>query len=662
MQKKIFILTLIFYLLFNVPEMAQAQTAAPRLTKTDIVNIITLADNGSFSAARMKAFESGNKDLIDLIVWMQYQETASDSNYSEIQSFIQTHPTWPNLKILKNRSENALNESLPDKDIVEYFKQKKPITGRAMRLLAEAKKSLGYPQEEVNELLRQGWIQGDFTTVEEEQFLQKHVNALRDEDHVKRIDRLLWEEKIPEAKRLFYLVNSDYKTLFASRIMLMQSKHYSNMSIAKIPQQLRRDPGLLYENIRWYEQRENYEREAELMLKINITMPYQEKWWKLKNRVVRELLEDRQYNNAYLIAKNSGNTMGTPDFAESEWLAGWIALRFRNETKVAYTHFYNAYNSVEFPVSKARAAYWAGRAAEKNRNNDIAKNWYSIAASHPTTFYGQLAMEKTKTNNYAKILGSPNSSQDDMEIYKNNKLVKIAIWLLDANEERLAEKFIIAAIENAKTPGEMALIGKIGDRFGKKELSVIAAKAAIKKDVILNKAGWPKISGINSDETELPLTLAIIRQESNFNPTVRSSANAIGLMQLIPATAKRMAKDLNLKFSESRLLNPSYNSKLGSHYIKTLIDNFGGSYILAIASYNAGPGNIKKWLDKFGDPRKMNSTEEIIDWIELIPFSETRNYVQRVLENTQVYRYIGNKETFGLGTDLARKYAAEAQN
>lgn len=596
------------------------------------------ARNNQFDSAISEASQADDKVIPKLIKWLGYQDGYSRNGYEEISTFIEKNPSWPNIKILKNKAEFSLTGKESSQEIIKYFSTSQPTTGYGMRLLAEAKIQSGGDSKEAIELLKKAWQQGDFSRDEEESFLMEHSKILTSEDLYKRVDRMLWEGDEADAKRLYPLLSESHKKIVQARLELMKN---NQGAIAKVPEALRNDPGLVYEQVRIYNEKENYSRVYQMLYPVVGTMPGQQKWWKIKNRLIRELLDENKIKEAYYIAKNHGNEQTSSDYADSEWLAGWIGLRYLNKPQEAYKHFYNMYNRVEYPISISRAAYWAGRAAESNRNPDIARSWYEVSAEHVTTFYGQLAYSKIHGKNAKIILPkNPEMGLSEKNLGKVRELLMSAYILESTGQTGLAEKFMKAAIDSVNTPAEMAYICEFGIKIGRPNFSVIAAKQALSNGEILPKHGWPTTKYMpKSISVEEPFALSIIRQESVFNPHALSSAKAMGLMQLIPPTASRMAKSMGVAYNQKKLLsNPEYNISLGSYYLNSLVENFDGSYILAIASYNAGPGNARKWNKKYLDPRQMDNIDDVLDWMESIPFNETRNYVQRVLENIQVYR------------------------
>ncbi len=623
--------------------------------KTIFKNAYSYAKNGQFDSALKYANSANDKLIKKIILWLAYQEASFPTNYSEVLKFAQNNPHWPAQKVLRNQSESLLAKNADTKDIIDFYNISDPVTGYGMISLAEAKLANGAKRKDIAPLIKQAWLQGDFTDEYEEKIVDTYNDILTKEDHYKRIDRLLWDEDIKAAKRMYPLLNDDHKNLVFARLQFMQKSHPSDSVIARVPSYLRDDYGLLYLRIKYYAELENFDKAYQILYSVKGETSNAQKWWKIRNRIARELLDRKEYKKAYYLARNHGGQAGSSEFAEAEWLAGWLALRFLDSPREAYTHFYNMSQNVQFPVSVARAAYWAGRAAKSNRNEDIADSWFKIAAKYTTSFYGQLAY--LKENNNLALPPEPEMGLMQANTEKIRELLLAAYFFESIGQSSQAERFIKSAINSVNTTSEMSYISEFGIRIGRPNLSVVAAKEALSKGIELVKYGWPTTKYIPQNiSVEPPFTLAIIRQESVFNPGAKSPANAYGLMQLIPPTAKRMAKSLKITYSQGRLLSdPKYNITLGSYYLESLIEQFNGSYILAICSYNAGPGNTKKWIDKYGDPRQMENVDDVLDWMESIPFAETRNYVQRVMENLQVYRNIGGTSKYTLEKDLKRR-------
>lgn len=622
--------------------------------KSHIKKALYYADKRKFDLAEYEAKKVNNPLFEKLISWQKYRKGYSNSSYEEIQGFIKNNPDWPDKEKLNHNAEQVIKYKEMPFTVIKWFEDKDPVTPKGKWLLANARLKKSHKPETVDHLIKESWINGDFSRKEEKDFLSKHSKRITQNDHIAKINRLLWERKITAAKRIIPKVSRPYRNLFNARILLMKNSRGLTRAIQSVPKSLQSDSGLLYERARWRQKRNKVDGVFEMVNRLKKDADYQNKWWRVRHILARDFLKSERYEDAYNVIKSHGLEKGTANFAEAEWLAGWISLRFQNNPRLAYEHFYRMYKNVKYPISKARGSYWAGRAAEANSNHDIAARWYKLSSQFPTAFYGQIAINKLNQETKLDVGGFPDPTRSEIANHSDNDLLKIVNLLVQFDRLKLAEKFIKQAINNAKTPGEAALISEMGLAIEQTQLSVIASKKAhrlLGAELLRTSYPTPKykmVEGANK-----PLSYAIIRQESLFNHTARSHANARGLMQIIPSTAKKTSRKLGLRYSTSKLTrNPDYNTQLGSYYIKSLLKKKDQSLILAIASYNAGPGNARRWIRTYGDPRKLTEIEDIIDWVEMIPFSETRNYVQRVLENKQVYQSIIFDLPIALTADL----------
>ena len=351
----------------------------------------------------------------------------------------------------------------------------------------------------------------------------------------------------------------------------------------------------------------------------------------------RRSVERGDISVGYRIANGSGATTGSP-FAEGEWLSGWIALRALDDYKVSYDHFTTLYAGVGTTISKARGAYWAGRAAEEMGDMATAQNWYKAAATNQTAYYGQLAAARLGRSDALSFAPMPQPTAAQRASFDRRELVRVVRLLDQLGEDDRARPFLKFMADNNSDPATLRMVADLGQEVGRDDLTVMVAKIARDKGVDLIDYLYPLLSVPTGPGPEPALTLAVIRQESAFDATAVSPAGAMGLMQLMPATAKHTAKSLKLRFRKEDLTRSTdYNMRLGRAYLQELLDSFNQSYVLAIAAYNAGPDRVNGWITLYGDPREHGV--DAVDWIETIPIAETRNYVQRVLENLQVYRH-----------------------
>lgn len=483
-------------------------------------------------------------------------------------------------------------------------------------------------------MARNAWRTVEFTVEEEENFLAQYQSGLQSSDHIARLDRLLWEKEFGAADRMMRFVPAGWQAVARAREALLNDTSNASAALQQVPQNLQGDPGLLHARTQWLRQR-NRDREAIQLLQhpaANKGNP--EEWWKERHILIRRMLEMGDKKTAYALAKNHGQVEGL-SLATATFLEGWLALRGLNQPEAAKSAFAQLYDQVTMPVSRARGAYWLGRAHAAAGDSATARAWYQTAAAFYTTYYGQLAKATMDPKGVLNVR-DPTISDSARQQLAGSDTPKILRQLIQIGRDDLAEQYMEAAVEKSTSSAEVAYLADIIRQTKRADLMVKTGKAAAARGVILSASGFPIMDRPLPSAPEKALIHAIVRQESLFQRDAVSSAGARGYMQLMPATAKQVAKQLGIKkFRTSDLSDPQINLRLGSAYLDKRIDDLG-SLPLAIASYNAGIGNVRDWLETLGDPRQ--GSIDMIDWIEMIPVAETRNYVQRVLENLQVYR------------------------
>ncbi|MFZ4124709.1 MAG: lytic transglycosylase domain-containing protein [Rickettsiales bacterium] len=580
--------------------------------------------------------------LADYAQWEQLTDPSAVIFFDEGHRFLKRHADWPKQNIIRMKTEEAALRQ--GGDIEAFCRDFPPISGRGM--IACARAGVGGIKEVV-----QGWIQGDFNADEEKLILARYGAQLTEDNHKERISRLLFEGKTTAAKRLMYEAGS-YRPLYEARIALITNAGNANALVNKLPAHFKANAGLIFDRIQWRHKRGMDEGVMELFAQAPDDPPHADSWYSLRIQYARKALEKRQYARALDILSGHGQ-MKSEYLADTLWLKGWIRTEHLADARGGYEDFYQLYKVVNFPVSKSRAAYWAGRAARKNGNADIAHEWFEKAAQHPTVFYGQLAaLELDKT---ARLdLPSPISvDESERRDFAQSDTPRLIALLIRAGKEEEADAFLLNLAQHTSDKYDLAILADFAKQHGQEFDAVRVSKLALQKQHILLNYGWPKIKVPAQSAIEPALALSITRQESEFNMRAVSPAGARGLMQLMPPTAAMMARKLGLGYTINRLFEPEYNMILGTNYLGRLISGFDGSYILAIASYNAGSGNVRKWLARFGTPPK--TPDAAINWIESIPFVETRNYVMRALENVQVYRAMQNPDQpISLKADLVR--------
>ena len=411
-------------------------------------------------------------------------------------------------------------------------------------------------------------------------------------------------------------------------------------AIANVPSQLRDDPGLRFERLRWRRKQTEDLSAAPFLLEYKGPRPQPELWAREARILARRALAERDYRAAARLAANHTLDRGG-GFAESEFLAGWVDLVLLNQPNAAEAHFDTLFNGVGFPISRARGAYWRARAAAARGNAQLAQEWYARAAQHPTTFYGQEAARELGRAIDTFAFSVPFDAEA-RAAFLDRELVQLVQRLHDLGANKRLRTFLLHLAGLAESAEERLLVAQLAHESDRPREAIRAIKRLSQLDNQVGIAGYPLVNIPGAATTPGPpdaLVLAVIRQESGFDPTAISRADARGMMQLLPGTAKRVAQDLALPYRTSRLTSdPQYNIRLGRAYLAQMLERFGGSAPLALAAYNAGPHRVDRWLELFGDPRTVQI--DMIDWMESIPFAETRNYVQRVTEARRVYEYL----------------------
>jgi soluble lytic murein transglycosylase len=636
---------IITVLLLAFPLSALADTADDLHIKA----AFAFAHKKMWVAATQEATAGHSHILAKYFSWEYLRDPESDAGFDNITAFMEDSPDWPDQPTLLKHAEVALLAGNPsDEELTAWFRKHPPQTSLALRKAAKTPEAL-------HALIREAWITDNYDKATESKLLAKYHSILRAEDHVRRIDRLLWEGRDDEAKRLLKYVPYGYQRLFQARLSLANDKQNAPVEVVNVPPSLSSDAGLLYERLRWRIRRGDKDGARELLLAAPMQLPYPEKWWPMRDRQIREALGEGEVKLALALLARHGQPEGSLAFKEVKWLEGWIALEYAGQPEKAYTIFSQLYKDIQTPGGKSRVAYWAGRAALAAGKTGSATGWFGDAGRYPTTFYGQIAIAEANSRPTLGIRSDAEPTREERERFRRRELVQLVYALGSAHQSDLAARFILYLVDDAESPGEAILATHLGRDINRIDFSVRSAKKALGSDIVSLSSGWPVIRFSHTQGIETPLLLALSRQESEFFADAVSSSGALGLMQLLPATAREIARKNDLAYSADRLFDPDYNMTVGSLYLEKMLERFSGSYVLSIASYNAGPGRIGQWIDLYGRPG--SNVHAVLDWIERIPTTETRNYVQHVLENVQVYRFVlagRSRSSLTIAEDLVR--------
>ena len=612
------------------------------------------AERGDMRGAWIQAAKAQDQLPAQALKWLSFTRGGSGASFFDITQFMTDHPDWPSQQLLEERAEEAMS-GVGDADITAWFANHPPVSFNGKLREAELMIAAG-DLDKGRARIRKIWIDSNLNPFDEKSMQQRFRDVLRPADNEQRLNRLLWDGQTAAAKRMLPLVASGPRAVAETRMALEALKSNANQMAAKLSPDLRNNIGLLFDLVRW-SRRKFVDNDAIALLDSAPSDPdHAAQWAAEREYVARRALADNQPETALRLAEHHEATTG-PAFAELEFLSGWIALRFLNKPEIAYDHFVRLYNEMKMPISLSRGAYWAGLAAEAMGKADLAANWYDIAAGRVTTYYGQLAAE-ARGAAPASVLDEPKPKPEEIAAFEQRELVRVTGDLGEAGADETVRHFLRQLSDTVSTPTDFVLVTRLAIDIGRPDLAVAAAKRASYAGVNLVAEGYP-IPDLpqtkKADTVETPLVLAMTRQESAFDHAAVSHAGARGLMQLMPKTASLVAKLLHIPFSKQKLTTDKlYNVTLGRAYIDRLLGNFSGSYVLAVAAYNAGPARVNEWIREYGDPRSANV--DVIDWVESIPIDETRNYVQRVLENLQIYRLrLGETSlAFTLASDLKR--------
>jgi len=589
------------------------------------------------------ATRSGNKVLINIILSQQLLDSNYKKNtFATAVKFIQENPHWPqNDKIIK-LSEKYLSYDTDPATIVNWFNKNEPMTGNGYKFYAISSGRLQKNSQKLVKIIKNGWIYGTFTLEEESKYLRNFKDLLNEEDYIKKIDENLWGGDVANATKYMQYISKGYQDNFTAQIAIIK-KSLSSDELFQSVEEKYYTSGLLFRYLDSKKKEVPNDQSIYLFKKVKMDKMHSNSWYKLQSYYAREFIDQKDFASSYAIISIPLASHNS-DVGEAQWLSGWLALRFLHEPDTAIAHFHKFAKLAKKPISVSRGQYWLGRAYEAKGNQEQADIFYNNAAKYPYSFYGQLANVDLKKHR----LILPKRPAYHKHTTEHDNIIKAIKYLAKYNKSHLALSYAKSLIASSLNPSEIALITDIISSNGNIHYMVEIAKTACQHNVCIDNYAFPTPYNkeINNTIIESALAYSIIRQESVFNQYAVSTANAMGLMQLIESTACSTAKSIKLQCQVKKLTtDPKYNIILGSNHLKQLLEKYNGSYLLSIIAYNAGSHKVTRWIDLFGDPRNLKNLRQTVDWIELIPYSETRNYAQRVLENIQVYKTILNKNS-----------------
>lgn len=574
----------------------------------------------------------------DIIEWHRLR--AGRGTADQVNDFLRRRPDWPGLPLLRRKSEAAFGE-VGTEAILTFFKEQPPQGPDGVLLHARALIAHGQEGDAYAEVVA-AWRTMPMGREQQADFLKSYRKVLAPH-HEARQDRMLWDSNLTSARRMLPLLDEGHGALAAARIALIDRAAGVDALIAAVPDDLQDDPGLAYARFVWRARKGRTDDAIALLLERSVSVAAlgePVKWSARRRYLARLEMREGDATRAYRIAaRHYLEPEAGYAYADLEWIAGYIALRKLNDPATALKHFKRFDAAVVSPISKGRAGYWLGRAYAAMGDATGAHEAYGEAAKYQTSFYGLLAAERIgRPFDQALAKPSPPPPWRKSPMMKSSVL-QAGLLLLAADEPDLGKRFLTHLVTTLD-PVQAAQLGAMVLEMDRPHLAVMIAKSAARKALVLPAAYYP-VHAVG--RMKLPMAsemvLAIARRESEFNPVVVSGAGARGLMQVMPATAKLVASDLGILagHTTNRLTDEwRYNAKLGANYLAGLAGKFNGNVVMMAAGYNAGPNRPISWMEKYGDPR--SGKPDIVDWIEAIPFKETRNYVMRVTESLPIYR------------------------
>ncbi|WP_298112264.1 lytic transglycosylase domain-containing protein [Bradyrhizobium sp.] len=631
-----------------VPAAVAATSSTSAADKETLENVIDLVRRHKPADASQAEASISDPLARKLAEWIILRSDDNGASVERYRAFIAANPSWPSQTFLRRRLEAALwDDRRDDATVWSWFENESPISAKGKFSLARVMIARG-DRANAERLVRDAWRNDTMSEETENAALDLFGALITPGDQKARMDRFLYGSEHEIALRAARRLGSGEVALAKARIATYRKAPNSRALLEAVPYELHNDPGYIFSKIQVLRREEKFAEAAQLMMSAPRDpgrLYNLDEWWVERRLMARKMIDVGEYRTAYLIARDAALPSRDIYKTEQEFTAGWIALRFLNDPATAAQHFARIGVGSANPTTLARAGYWQGRAAEAAGHMQEARAAYAAAAEQSTSYYGQLARAKLGLPQLA-LNGPPSARGRGVE---RLEIVRAVQLLFELGEGEIAVPIFADMGENGDADALVGL-GEVAARYGDARGMLLMGKAALNRGLPFDFYAYP-VTGIPpfrsiGPEVEPSIIYAIARQESAFNPAVVSPAQAYGLLQVTPEAGRYVCKKYGTSFDLTRMkTDPVYNAALGAAELGGLLSDYRGSYIMTFAAYNAGRGSVRKWIERYGDPR--DPRVDAVDWVELIPFSETRNYVQRIIENLQVYR-----ARFGGGTRL----------
>lgn len=629
------------FMAFSAPALAQSSDADA------LSAAFKLQASGDWSAAKSQVSGLGQ----DVIEWHRLR--AGVGTFAEYRAFLRHNADWPGLPLLAQKGESAIDDSTDARQVIDYLTAYPPRTATGALRLIDAYEATGAVGDAAAQAVIT-WRELGLTVSQAEILNDRYGETIKDHTTA-RLHRALWDGAYDEAATIAALLPDGWDKLVVATKAVATDQDGMNRAINAVPNALGAMPALSYERFVWRAKNGQTDSAVTWMLQHSTSreaLGQPERWGDRRRALARQMMRDGKVRIAYSAASRHYLRPDEDHYADLEWLSGYIALRYLDDPSRALDHFNRFRVSVATPISLGRAGYWEGRALEAMGASADAAAAYAFGAQFQTSFYGLLAAERAGIAMDPKLIGETRFAPYAQATFVGSNVLQAALLLYKADNLPLAARFM-RHLGEALTPQEL---GQLGDLALDTHpyLAVLVAKFAANEGVVLNRAYYP-MQGLEKNALPVPaeLALSIARRESEFYPKARSHVGAAGLMQLMPKTGQAMADRVGMSgFDVDDLYDPAINVRLGSEYLAKLKEDYGYNIPLIAAGYNAGPSRANAWIERYGDPRSNDTNA--IDWIEHIPFRETRNYVMRVAESVPVYRarISGSVQNITLSKDL----------
>ncbi len=601
---------------------------------------------GNFSDAGAFAERSGDQAAIKLVELLYLKDHGKDVGFQRVRDFQAAAPKWPLSETLKKRAEQALlqNPEAPQ-SVISYFDDNEAMTAEGHAALARAYYQLGQ-NDKAKAALRRAWMKTDMEADVEKRIASEFGSQLTPGDHKARLGRLIYSQQPAAAVRHAKRLGADQQKVAQVAQLLLRGAGGAEGSYSALPGSLRNELPLRYALARLYRKQEKFGKARSILLAAPSTaaeLGDPSAWYDERRIIARRSIgpyNKDTWKAAYQIASRHGITSGE-DLPDAEFLAGWIALRYGGNTDAAQQHFSRLSEAATSRTDKARANYWLGRTYVAAGDKGTATKYFKSAAQHSTIYYGQLAREYVGLGGVPEEIAGEGSSAAARSRVDNDEVIRALRLMHQASGKANLHMFLYSIASRFKSVDEMNAAANIVHGMGGTFMALKLAKAAGQFKVDIDSWAYPVRGLPNWAQIGKPVEKALVfglsRQESEFNPDAGSRVGAQGLMQLMPGTAKLVARQYRVPYAQAKLKgDPAYNVKLGAAHLADLVSKYNGSYVLTLVAYNAGPRRAKEWVEQFGDLR--SGQVDPVDWVENIPFQETRQYVQKVLQNVHIYR------------------------